>query len=276
MEIKIPFFKIIDGVGMENNQGNSVGDKPFDRLLNVLEVVAHAEQALTLSEIALACDLPVATVHRLVAQLEERRLLKRLPGSKKLLVGLALVQLGGAAVQSALRSDLQHQILFSLATRIGEHCQIGQRVGNEIVYMDAASSVRSVGLRFEPGKRSPMHCASIGKLFLAEMSDTQLEWWLSHTERTVETPNTIVDSRKLRHVVEQVRRDQWAMSNEEVIPGVVGCAVPIRDGRGRLLAGLGIAVPTARVPYGQLVQFRAPMEVAAREISEALFLSGQE
>ncbi len=259
---------------MKNNPGKPEGDKPLDRLLRVLHAVANAEQALSMSEIAVICDLPVATMHRLIAQMEERRLLKRLPGTKKLLVGTGLIQLGNAAVQSALRSDHQHQILAALAARIGEHCQIGQRVGHEVIYMDAASSVRSVGLRFDLGKRSPLHCASIGKLFLAEMNEAQLDWWLSHTELTAETPNTITDPEKLRSLIVQIRQDQWAMSNEEVIPGVVGCAVPIRDMQGKLIAGLGIAVPTARVRYEDLVQFREPMEAAAREMSEALFAAG--
>lgn len=258
---------------MESNQGKSGDDKPFDRLLGVLEVVANAGQAISMAEIALACDLPAPTVHRLVAQLEERNLLKRLPGSKKLLVGLALVQLGSAAMRSALRSDLPHQILFALATRIGEHCQIGQRMDNDVVYVDAASSMRSQGLRFEPGKRSPMHCASIGKLFLADMEQEQLDWWLAHTDLTAETSNTITDPKQLREVIDQVRKEQWAMSNEEVIAGVVGCAVPIRDAQGRLLAGLGIAVPTARIGYENLTKFRTAMENAAKEISEALVAS---
>lgn len=269
-------MNIVMSTHPENNQGKPMDDKPLDRLLSVMEVVARAAHPISMTDIATACDLPVPTVHRLVAQLEERRLLKRLPGSKKLLVGFALVQLGTAAVHSALRTDLPHQILVALSARIGEHCQIGQRIDNEVVYLDAASSIRSQGLRFEQGKRSPMHCSSIGKLFLADMSVEQLDWWLSHVELTRETANTITAPKQLLQAIERVRAEQWATSNEEVIAGVVGCAVPIRDEQGRLIAGLGIAVPSARVPYEGLGQFREVMEQAAREIAAALYEAVQQ
>ncbi|MFW7343345.1 IclR family transcriptional regulator [Pollutimonas sp. H1-120] len=255
---------------MDNNTGKPLEDKPLDRFLNVMDAVASAGQPITMTDVAVICGLPVPTVHRLVAQLEERRLLKRFPGSKKLVVGLSLVQLGSAAVHSALRADQPHQILAALASAIGEHCQIGQRVDHDVVYVDAASSSRSQGLRFEPGRRSPMHCSSIGKLFLAEMSDSQFEQWLKHAKLNRETSATITSPKQLRVCIEQVRDEQWATSNEEVVTGVVGCAVPIHDQQGRLIAGLGIAAPSARVTFSQLMQFKSPMQQASIEIAQAL------
>jgi len=245
-------------------------DQPLDRLLHVLDVVAHADRPITMTDVAAACGLPVPTVHRLVAQLEERRMLKRVLGSKKLAVGAALVNLGMAAVSAAMRGDQSHQILVALANRIGEHCQIGQRVDNEVFYADAAWATRSQGLYFEHGHRSPLYCTSIGKLFLSEMPPDQFEWWLGHAVLEPLAPNTIVSPDALRKVVNKVRKEQWAASDEEVIAGVVGCAVPIRDAQGKLIAGLGISVPSARVAFDGLAEFRQPMEAAAAEIAAAI------
>lgn len=245
-------------------------DQPLDRLLHVLDVVAHADRPITMTDVAAACGLPVPTVHRLVAQLEERRLLKRVPGSKKLAVGVALVNLGMAAVSAAMRADQSHQILVALSTRIGEHCQIGHRVEDEVVYLDAVGAARSQGLYFEHGRRSPLYCTSIGKLFLSEMPPDQFEWWLEHAVLKPLAPNTIVSRDTLREVVQTVRKEQWAASKEEVIAGVVGCAVPIRDAQGKLIAGLGISVPSARLSFDELPGFRQPMQAAAAEIAAAV------
>jgi DNA-binding IclR family transcriptional regulator len=70
--------------------------------------------------------------------------------------------------------------------------------------------------------------------------------------------------------VRKVKKEGWAMSNEEIAAGVVGCAVPIRDFDGRLVAGLGLSIPSARVAFDQLSQFRAAMQSAAAEIAAAL------
>ena len=241
---------------------------PLDRTLAVLEAVIVAARPLSMTEIAQMCGLPLPTVHRLVAQAEERGLLKRLLGSKRLGVGFRLLNLGFGAVQASLRADLPHQVLTALAERLGEHCHLGIRADNSVVYMDTVKATRSQGLHFEPGRRSPLYCTSIGKLFLAEMPHDEFEWWLNHFELEPLTPNTLVRTDHLLKAVKLVRKQGWATSNEELAVGVVGCAVPVRDKSGKLIAGLGISVPNARVSYNNLSEFRPAMEQAAQEIMD--------
>jgi len=197
-------------------------------------------------------------------------MLARALGSKRVVVGPALIKLGIASVEAALRADRPHQVLVALANRLGEHCQIGRRVDNDIVYVDSAKAPRSEGLYLEQGRRSPLHCSSIGKLFLAEMSDSDMDWWLSRTPLDRLTPATIAEPGALRATVKRVRKEGWVTSNQELMVGVVGCAVPIRDSRGRLLAGLGISAPSARVSFDQLHEFRSLMESSAADVAAAL------
>lgn len=250
------------------------GDQPLDRALAVLQAVADAPRPPSITELALDCGLPVPTVHRLVGLLEKRNLIGRPLGSKRVVVGPALVHLGLASLEAALRGDRLHQVLVALANRIGEHCQVGRRFDDAIMYMDSARAPRSEGLYFESGRRAPLYCTSIGKLFLAEMSDADLDWWLAHSPLERMTPTTVVAPGSLRAVIRRVRREGWACTNGEFIAGVVGCAVPIRDAAGRLIAGLGISAPSARVPFEQLQTFRTLMESAATEI--ALSLAGED
>jgi DNA-binding IclR family transcriptional regulator len=138
------------------------------------------------------------------------------------------------------------------------------------VYLDAVHAARSQGLHFEHGRHSPLYCTSIGKLFLADMPREAFERWLTQVELKAAAPNTIVSADKLRRVIDGVRKQQWASSNEEMAAGVVGCAVPVRDANGRLIAGLGVSAPSARLPFSQIDQFREPMRAAAAEISSRL------
>ena len=255
---------------MVNAQQVVTTDQPLDRLFAVLRAVANAPKPPTMTQVANECGLPLPTVHRHIAQLTERGLLKYLPGSKKLTVGFALVSLGAAAVDAAMRSDPLHEVLVSLSTRIGEHCQIGQRMDNDVVYVDAVHAARSQGLHFEHGRHSPLYCTSIGKLFLAEMPRDAFENWLAQAALKPIAPNTIVKADKLRTVINAVRKQQWASSNEEMAAGVVGCAVPIRDASGQLVAGLGVSVPSARVAFADIVQFQKPMQAAAAEMRRRL------
>ncbi len=246
---------------------SAASDQPLDRAILLLGTLAAEARPLSVTELASLCGYPVPTVHRLVAQLEARRLLKRALGSKKVLVGPALVRLGAAAADAAVRSDRVHQILVKLAGDLGEPCHIGLRSDDEIVYVDSARTKRSSGLQFEQGRRAPMHCTSIGKIFLADLTDEELERWLAHAALPKLAPATIVAKQKLRSVIREVRKGGWAASNEEFAPGVVGCAVPVRLDNGKLLAGLGVSVPSARTSFSKLKSFVPVLRNAADQIA---------
>jgi IclR family acetate operon transcriptional repressor len=250
---------------------SETGEQPLDRALAVLSGVVAAARPVSVTEIATSCALPVPTAHRLVAQLERRGLLKRALGSKKVIVGEALLRLSLSALDAALRGDRPHQILLALSADLGETTQVGIRSGNDVLYIDTASAPRSSGgLLFEQGRRAPLHCTSIGKIFLAELPQDEFADWLSHTPLPAVTPRTITRSASLRGVVSKVRATGWAVSDDEFATGVVGCAVPIRGADGTLIAGLGISVPSARLPFEKLTQFRSKMEIAANAIAAAL------
>src|SRR5579864_7460984 len=203
-------------------------DQPLDRAIAVLTALVTMARPASVTEIAAACVLPVPTVHRLAVQLEARGLVKRALGSRKLIIGASLVRLGVGAAQAAMRSDRAHQTLVALTNGLGEACQIGVRVENEVVYIDSVRTTRSAGLHFEQGRHAPLQCTSIGKLYLAEMTDEAFASWLAHATLPKLAPRTIVSKRRLKSVVYRIRRDGWAASDEEFVPGVVGCAVPIR------------------------------------------------
>jgi len=244
-------------------------DQPLDRVIALLAALASMPRPASITELAAACHLPVPTVHRLAAQLEQRGMVKRALGSRKLIVGARLVRLGIAAAQAAMRSDRAHQILMALTDDLGESCQIGVRVENEVVYIDSARTVRPAGLHFEQGRHAPLPCTSIGKLYLAEMADEEFESWLARATLRKLAPSTIVSKRRLKAVVRDVRRAGWAASNEEFVPGVVGCAVPVRLRNGSLLAGLGVSVPSARTSFSKVKAFLPSLIAAARQIAAA-------
>lgn len=246
-------------------------EQPLDRALAVLTSVVAAARPVSITDIAGACGFPVPTAHRLVAQLEQRGLLKRALGSKKILVGEALLHLGLSALEAALRGDRPHQVLLALSTNLGEHVHLGVRSENDVLYVDTARAPRAgAGLQFEPGRRAPLHCTSIGKIYLAEMADAEFSWWLSQTPLPAMTSNTITEPAALRAVIKEVRATGWAVSTDEFAAGVIGCAVPIRTAEGKLVAGLGVSVPNARLPFDELAGMRPKMERAAVEIAKAI------
>jgi DNA-binding IclR family transcriptional regulator len=255
----------------ERNGTEKASDQPIDRIFSVIDAIIDGARPMTLAEIGNAAGLPAPTVHRLVGTLEERGLVKRATGSRKhLLAGPRLIGLGRRILETTVVADEPHRILERLAVELDEHCQIGTLVDGEVRYIDSVRARRTSGLHLEQGKSAPLHCTSMGKLFLASMNDAAFRDWLD--TRTLErmTAATLTDRKALRRHIETVRQAGWASSNEEYAAGVVGCAVLVPDGSDRPLFALGISAPTARISHDMLQSFVAPLRDAAAGIAQVI------
>ncbi len=244
-------------------------DQPLDRTFAVLEAVVAARRPLSVSELSTVLELPAATVHRLVAQLLDRDLLKRELNTKRVLAGPRLIEFGRSILEAGVIADRPHTILLNLATRVGEHCQIGIVSEGEVLYVDTARADRATGLQFLPGRRAPLHCTSIGKLHLASLSPHDFECWLALASLRPLTDRTLVDPAALRAEIETVRERGWAESHEEYVDGVSGCAVPIRR-NGRFVAGLGIAAPAIRLDADRMQEYLPHLLKASKAIGAVL------
>jgi IclR family transcriptional regulator, acetate operon repressor len=244
-------------------------EQPLDRIFLLMEAVARAGKPTTITEIAAQIGLPPPTVHRLVAQLVSRDLLKRALDSKRVLVGPRLVDFGARVLKGAMLADQSHLILSNLANELGEHCQVGIVAEGAVLYVDTARADRALGLQFQPGRRAPLHCTSMGKLFLASLPETSFEEWLSGSLLKSYTGNTITDRKLLRREIAAIRLRGWASNREEYVPGVSGCAVPLPGG-GSFVAGLGTSAPSVRLDSAKMKELVPRLSSAAEAIAQAL------
>lgn len=251
-------------------------DGPLDRAFTILNFVAAQTKAVTAAEISKSLDLPLPTTHRLIGNLEARSLLQRAIGTKRYVVGNALVVLAGKTIGSAFRTTRRHAVLQSVAAEIGEQCEIGIVRNNVVAYVDSVRVTAPQGLQFDPGSSAPLYCTSTGKIYLSMLPLKARDRLVrslvmnNYTERTITKPD------ELLLVLSEVRSTGWARTNEEFVKGVVGCAVPIRAPDGTLIACLGVSVPAARVAFEELTRFREPLIRAARLLSETILQSESE
>ncbi|HEV3157764.1 MAG TPA: IclR family transcriptional regulator [Candidatus Baltobacteraceae bacterium] len=251
---------------------------PTARALDVLQCVAQRAKPVSMTEIATALCLPPPTVHRIVLQLEELGYLQRALGSKRLVIGPSLAQLGLQATIAHFQGAPRHAILQAVAEKVGEHCAIGIVYKNEVLYVDSVQATRLAhlgGLRFVPGGRAPLHCTSTGKLFLAHLDKDVLQELLRVLKLERFTEMTIIDKSDFLSELATIRKRGWAFTNEEYLPGVVGCCVPVFGPRKEFIAGVSITVPVARIHFADLKQHVPMLQSAAKELSRLIERSGQ-
>lgn len=251
----------------------AIGGAPTLKPLAFIEAIAQAQRPLSVSEMSALLNVPQPTAHRIVHMLEHEGFLERDPASRKYAPGTRLVRLGFEVVSISARFAPRRAILEGLSKEIGETCNLGIRVGNHLMYLDRVEAAWPFGLRFEPGSRVPLHCTSMGKLFLSFMPGAQRERLLRQAPLHCYTEHTITDPVQLEAECQRIREAQISTDNQEFLAGVVCVAVPVRGYKDRVVAGLAVSAPIARLSMKRALQSVPLLRAAAAQMAETLDLS---
>ena len=243
----------------------------------VLDLVAAEGRPLGLVEVTERLGLSKPTVHRIMRQLEDEGLLRREPLRDRYGVGPRLCALSINALSSAVQGGAVHAILADLVARIGETCNVGVLERVEVVYVDRVECDWPLRLQLAPNSRVPAHCTANGKLLLAFLDRKTRDKLIAGLALTRFTENTITDPVQLEEECRSIRRDGYAVNNQEYHLGLIGLAVPIRDGEGRVIAGLATHGPLPRLDIeGMRGHLPALREAAARMESALEEACGEE
>ena len=240
---------------------------PTVKAVAILEAMATVRRPLGVTEVGVLLGLPKPTAHRIVRMLESEGLLQREPGSRRFVPGARLVRLGLGVVAASMLSAPRHAILEALSQKIGETCNFGVMADSHVVYLDRVESAWPFGLRFERGSRVPLHCTSMGKLFLSLMPAKKCALLLRSIPLNRYTENTITDAARLEAELENIRSAEVSTDNQEFLAGVVCVAVPVRDTNKQPVAALAVSAPLARMTLQQGLQHVPLLQAAAEQLT---------
>ncbi len=222
-----------------------------ERAIAVLDVLAEAQGDLGTNEIARRAGINASSVSRLLATLTRSELVYRVPHSGRYRLGVRLVQLGNAALARVDLREVARPHLRELMEGTGETATLsvpGERATMTVDYVQSPAQVRSVAVLGRPGVT---HATATGKVYLAHggpLPDAPLR---AFSDRTITDRAALVDE------VARVRLRGWADAVSERERGLNAVAVPVLDGRGELVAVLGVQGPAPR--FG-----RRAMDAAAK------------
>lgn len=244
--------------------------KTFPTVKAIAILEATAKRPLAVSEIGVLLGLPKPTAHRIVRMLENERLLQREPGSRRFVPGERLMHLGLELVAASVQRAPRHAILAALSQQVGETCNFGVMAGSHVLYLDRVEAAWPFGLRFEPGSKVPLHCTSMGKLFLSLLAPRKRALLLESIELHRYTDNTITDAARLEDEMEKIKRMCMSIDNQEFLAGVVCVAVAVADASGRTVGAIAVSAPAARMSIEKAVQHVPLMKTAAARLSSTL------
>ncbi|WP_028473652.1 IclR family transcriptional regulator [Nocardioides alkalitolerans] len=218
------------------------GESVVERVVRILEAFDPEMPALTIGALAERADLTTSTTSRLVDQMVSHGLLRR-DDQRRVRVGIRMWELASRASPTLALRQVAMPFMEDLLAIVGHHTQLGVLDQREVLFLERLSARNAVINITKIAGRLPLHASSSGVVLLAHASRALQEEVLRAPLRTY-TDRTVRDPVELRRMLAEVRRVGYAVCPGFIDPAATGVAVPVRDPRGRVIAGLAIVVPS--------------------------------
>ena len=244
----------------------------LERGLAILSAFKSGRPLLGISELARVIGLGRSTTHRYVATLAALGYLEQDPATRKYRLGPRVLDLGFSAINSMELRELAAPHLQQLSDDTGFTVNMAILDGVDIVYVERCRSSRAgqreIDLNLHVGSRMPAYCTSMGKVLLAFLDADECNALLDGSSLQRRGPNTLTTRRSLQVELERVRREGFAINNEELAYGLRSIAAPVRAHDGAVAAAVNLAVHSSMVSMQELVARLTPALLkTAAEIS---------
>jgi len=182
-----------------------------------------------------------------------------------------VLRFSGSYLASARLPRVIQPTLNRLAAQTGESFSAVVLDGDQVVIIARSGSARMLAYGLHLGARLPAHATSTGRLLLAAKGKADFNAWMKGRELPRLTTHTVVDARKFRAIIEQVREQDWCVAGEEHELGVHALAVPLRNMQGETVAALNVVAAPQRLEARQMHKGLLPLLLeAARELRPLL------
>ena len=265
--------KKVQGGTTQHSAGDEIRPREYvqglERGLAVIRSFSPEAPRLTIAHVAERTGLTRAAARRYLKTLEALGYV--IQDDDRFSLTPRLLDLGFTYLSTLGVTSVVQPFMERVTNALHESCSGSVLDDHDVVYVARRAANRIMSINLAVGSRLPAHATSMGKVLLAYLPPSELEHYLESVEREALTANTIVDEQALLSVLEEVRKNGWAVADEESELGVRSAAAPLVDRDGEVRAAINVSAHAARASLDQLKSDYLPILLeAARGISEAL------
>ncbi|MBX2805741.1 MAG: IclR family transcriptional regulator [Hyphomicrobiales bacterium] len=243
----------------------------LERALNLVDILALSQSELALNELASRAALNVSTCHHLLATLVKRGYVGQNPRTRGYYLGSRITELSNARIKQFNLIEIAMPALKRLNEDTRETVLLSALQGHMFVTLAKLGSQMPVGVGSEEyGQSGGAHATGTGKAILAWLPDAEIARTIAHaglplfTERTIGTLAELIE--EFRHV----RRNGYAIDDEEFQHGVVGVGAAIRNMTGAVIGAVSCLLPKMRADDDYTARIISQVTTCATAISDRL------
>jgi IclR family pca regulon transcriptional regulator len=239
------------------------------RGLRVIESFEGHPEGRSIVEIAHSTELSRAAIRRILLTLE---LLGYVERSRQVYrLRTQVLRLGFSFLSSSSVIEAARPVLEHISEQLHESSSMSMLDGGDIVYVARSAASRILAAGLSVGSRLPAYCTSMGRVLLAALPDDELDSYLHGLKPKAYTAKTITRIPLLRKAILQVRRNGFAIVDEELEAGLRSIAVPVSTRSNRLVAAINVGTHVSRVDRATLINRCLPaLQNGARSLRNVL------
>ncbi len=237
--------------------------RALQRLVAILEAVAHDGAPASMTLVADRVGLSLSTTARLMRELEQEGLLERDAAGGAFSLGSRLLALARNAIQPSDLLDAALPVMRELRHLTNETVSLHIRRQHLRVCVAEVESTLQVRRVIPVGFTVPLKNGATSEVLIAGFGPGELANWLEATGLSRK------QCRELELRLREIRRDGWALSVDTVEPGLAGIAASVHDGS-RIVAALSVSGPSARWTVSVMRSLTEDVVGAANRISQQI------
>ena len=242
---------------------------PNMRMLYLLEAIANAPNPITVAELSQQLHLPKPSMHRLVKTLLLEGYLEK--QGQQLTIARRTVAMASNLTLKNPGNVIRHHIMRNLAEKTQETINFVVPTETGMTYADRVETGWHFRVMLPVGSDVPYYCTASGKTYLASLRKSQLVRLVDHLNLEARTPHTIIDKNKLIDTIKQVRKNGYALDDEELYENMLAVAVPVYTPSQHYCGALAVHGPKSRFGFERALSFLPDLKKASEDIAQALF-----
>jgi DNA-binding IclR family transcriptional regulator len=258
-----------DALAGEAPQASARLTQTVKSALDVLWAFTADTPTWGVNELGRHLGLHKSTVSRLLATMEERRLVQKDPITDRYRLGLGMLELAGVALGQMDLRQVAAPLLRQLSIATRETVSLAILDGTQVVLIEHLPSPEPIKYLGGIGHRTPAYCSSGGKAILAFSPPAVVELVIA-SGLAPYTPSTLTTREAFLADLRRTRRRGYSINNGEYTDSLAATAAPIWDNAANVVAAVAVAGPAYRLAGTALRRSSEAVRETAAAISRQL------
>jgi DNA-binding IclR family transcriptional regulator len=241
--------------------------------LEILELLADQNELGAL-DVSRLTGYSRGSCHRLLATLEAAGYIYKTE-TRRYRAGLKILMLAGNITREIPIKNAAQPYLQTLAAKFRENVNLGYWDGKRVIHLDKIEGGGMLALDSRIGSEAYGHCTALGKVFLAHIAPKKLETFLDSYHLSAHTANTITSRMELLEELKLVRKQGFAIDNEELSLGLRCVAAPVFDYSGQIAAAISLSAAAVRLNDEIQAKILSALITTCRDLSRDLGFEGE-